>query len=133
MIPVKLGIIGCGFISDIFCPIFETLKGKINVVATCDIDIGRARQMAKALGAEYAVEHYEELIDKVDAFYMATPHDLHYSMGMKLIKARKHVLMEKPMAITENECLDLIHAGQKSDKVFMIGYIMRYHPLVRKL
>jgi len=130
---VKLGIIGCGFISDIFVEIFDELKDKVQVVATCDIDLEKAQKTAEVLGAKYAVENYEDVIDKVDAFYVATPHDLHYPMGMKLIKAGKHVLMEKPMALTEDECLDLIHADQQSDSVFMVGYMCRYHPIYRKL
>lgn len=77
MSKVKLGIIGCGFISDIFSEIFDSLSKKVEVTATCDIDLQKAEYTAKILGAKYVAEDYTELIDKVDAFYVATPHDLH--------------------------------------------------------
>ncbi len=130
---VKLGIIGCGFISDIFAEIFSSLSDKVEVVAACDIDRQKAEFTAEALGAKYVEEDYTKLLDKADAFYVATPHDLHYPMGMKLLEAGKHVLMEKPMALSEKECLELIRMDEKSDAILMIGYMARYHPIYNKI
>jgi predicted dehydrogenase len=130
---IRLGIIGCGDMQSAHQQIFQELADKVVVTATADIDIEKARSAAHILGAEHAVSHYEDLFPYVDAVLVVTPHDLHHEMGMKSFDAGKHVLMEKPMAVSEEECTTLINASEKSGKVLMVAYPMRYQPLVVKL
>ena len=103
------------------------------MVATADIDRGRAQRAAEAFGAQRAVTDYRQIIDDVDAVLLVTPHDLHHRMGMDFLTAGKHVLMEKPMAVSEQQCLDLIHAAQRAGVVLMTAYPTRFHPMVIKV
>lgn len=130
---VRLGIIGCGDMQSAHQQIFQDLADKVVVTATADIDIDKARNAAQILGAEHAFANYEDFFPYVDAVLVVTPHDLHHAMGIKSFQAGKHVLMEKPMAVSESECIDLIKASEKADKVLMVAYPMRYQPLVVKL
>lgn len=130
---IKLAIVGCGFISDYHKDAFKDLDDQIKVIGCCDIIPERAEKAAKHLKAEHAVEDYRELLNKADAFLLAVPHDQHYPIGMECLKNKKHVLMEKPMALNEAQCLELTHAAIQNGVKFMVGYVMRYHPMIIKL
>ena len=69
----------------------------------------------------------------VDVVMIVLPHDLHHPVGMECLAAGKHVLMEKPLAVSEAECLELIRAAEDAERVLMTAYVMRYHPLVRRM
>ena len=128
--PHRLAVVGCGDMEEGHQAVFAELGDRVEVVATADIDLARAEHAAAALGARRAVADYRDIIDEVDAALLVTPHDLHHRMGMDFLTAGKHVLMEKPMAVTEQQCLDLIHAADRSGVTLMTAYPTRFHPLV---
>jgi len=130
---IKLALIGCGGISQTHAARFARNADRLQVVAAVDIDEARAREAAQAVGAVKATTDYREVLDDVDAVLIATPHHLHHPIGLDCIAAGKHVLMEKPLANTEQECLDLIAASEKQGTILMVAYCMRYHPLVLHL
>ena len=113
--------------------IFQDLQDKVKVTATADINFERAKNAAKILNADHAFVDFQDIFLHVDAVLIATPHDLHHEIGVAALKAGKHVLMEKPMAISEIECLDLIEGAKAAGKTLMTAYPMRYHPLLVKL
>ena len=75
-------------------------------------------------------KNYEEILDHVDATLVVLPHHLHHPVTIKCLNEGKHVLVEKPMANTEQECLEMIGSARRNDRVLMVGYCMRLHPLV---
>jgi predicted dehydrogenase len=79
------------------------------------------------------VADYKEILPDVDAVLLALPHHLHHSIGMDCLRAGKHVLMEKPLANTKEECEDLIRAAHEAQVTLMVAYCMRFHPLVQKI
>jgi predicted dehydrogenase len=111
----------------------EALAPRGRIVATVDPEIERARKAAEVIGDAKPYASVEEAFDSVDAVMLILPHHVHHSVAMQCLEAGKHVFLEKPMANTEQQCLDLIRASEASGQVFMIGYVMRYHPLVQKL
>jgi predicted dehydrogenase len=127
---IRLAIIGCGGMADAHQRGFDKLADRLKVTGTADVILERAQKMAEALSAKKAVTDYRELLDDADAVLIVLPHHLHYEVGMKCLKAGKHVLMEKPMANSEEECLILIDTAKKENRVLMTAYPMRYHPLV---
>ena len=130
---IRLGIIGCGDMGESHRSAFAELGDRVRVTATADVDLDRARAAADHFGAELATTDYRDTLDAVDAVLVVTPHDLHAEMGLTALRAGKHVLMEKPMAVSEQECLDLIAESSDRDLVLMTAYPMRFHPLVRTL
>jgi predicted dehydrogenase len=129
----RLAIIGCGDMEDAHRQVFDELGDRIEIIGTADVVLERARAAAGALGAPRAVTDYTELLDEADACLIVTPHDLHHEMGMRCLAAGKHVLMEKPMAISEQQCLELIHAADDAKRTLMTAYPMRFHPVVSRL
>ena len=113
--------------------IFHDLSYVVVVPATADINIAYAQSTAEILGADHAFIDYQDLFPFVASVLVVTPHNLHREMGVRSLQAGKHVLMEKPMAISEPECLDLIDTATRSSKTLMTAYPMHYQPLVVKL
>ena len=130
MATVRLGVIGCGNMEGVHQRGFGELAGQLRVTATADLVRERAEQAAAAVGADLAVTDFHDLLDQVDAVLIATPHHEHHPVALACLQAGKHVLVEKPLAITEADCLDLIHTAQAQQRVLMTAYCMRFHPLV---
>ncbi len=131
---IRLAVVGCGFISEVHKLAFESLRDKIEVVGCCDIIPERAQAMAEHLGGTaFVCADYRELFGRVDAVLLALPHQEHYPIGMDCMAHGLHVMMEKPMAVSEEECLGLIMAAKKYNVKFMVAYIMRYHPMITEL
>jgi len=129
---IRLGVIGCGTMGRTHLSALAALRDRAPVVAVADPDGDRARRAARDAGAELAVTDWRQMLDAVDAVVVAVPHHLHHEIGLACLDAGKHVLMEKPLANTEAQCLDLICAARRADRVLMVAYCMRFDPLVRK-
>lgn len=130
---IKLGVIGCGGMEATHQRGFGLLRDRVEVTATADLVLERAQRAAAATGARLAVAEYREMLDAVDAVLVVLPHHLHHPVGIECLRAGKHVLMEKPLAISEAECLDLIRTARQCDRVLMTAYCMRFHPLIERL
>ncbi len=133
MAEIRMGLVGCGGMSQVHLRRFHALADRLRVTATVDVDLARAQAAAEALGAERACTDYHDILGDVDAVLLVLPHHLHHAAGIDCLRAGVHVLLEKPMANSERECLDLIEAAREADRVLMIAYCMRYHPLVVRL
>ncbi len=75
---IRLGIIGCGIMGSNHREVFDSLAGKIEVTATVDIDLNKAKEAQQLLNAEFATTDYREIWPYVDAVLIATPHDFHH-------------------------------------------------------
>ena len=71
--------------------------------------------------------------DDVDALYIGTPNALHAGQSLAAINAGKHVLVEKPMALTSAEALELAQAAERENRVLGVGFHLRHHDVFREL
>ncbi len=129
----RIGIIGCGGMAKSHVNRFKSILDRVEITAVADIDVPRAQAVADLLpGKVMVMADYRDFTDHVDAVLVVLPHDLHHSCGMYFMNKGKHVLMEKPLANSEQECLELIEAAKKNNVVLMVAYCMRFDPLVLK-
>ena len=132
---IKLGIIGCGDIVHLYNG-FSTsvLQAKgLEVTALVDVQIENAQQFSQQFPkALISTEITPSILSNTDAFLIAAPNFLHFEYGKQCLSANKHVLMEKPLALTEADCRELISISQKNHVTLMIALCMRYHPLLLK-
>jgi predicted dehydrogenase len=126
---IRMGMIGCGSMARSHISSLAPLQDRMQFTAFADIDLAKARATAEAAPGAVAAADYHDILDQVDALVIAVPHDLHYAIGVDCLKAGKHLLMEKPLALTEAECRDLIARDRSPDPVLMLGYVMRHNPL----
>ena len=127
---VKLALIGCGGMSATHLRRFHLLSDRLRLVAAVDVDETKARQVQEHLPGVVVATDYRSVLDQVDAVLLVLPHHLHHAVAKHCLEAGKHVLLEKPMANSEAECLDLIATAARLDRILMIAYCMRFHPVV---
>ncbi len=93
-----------------------------------DSSATRARQMADRFGVAQIATDYREVIGKVDAAIVGLPHQLHATVTTDLLNAGIPVLVEKPMALTPQECDAMIEASAKSGAILAVGLLRRCSP-----
>ncbi len=131
MAKTRVGIIGCGGMARSHATRMSEVLDRVEIAACVDIELEKAQAVAAQFEGKPAVStDYEEILDRVDAALVVLPHHLHRPVAVRCLDAGKHVLVEKPMANSEQECLDMIEAAKRNDRVLMVAYCMRYHPLV---
>jgi predicted dehydrogenase len=76
---------------------------------------------------------FDELLadDELDAVVVATPAATHYELAKRALEAGKHVLVEKPPAMSAAEAEDLVATAESADRVLMPGHLLLYHPAVQ--
>ncbi len=129
---LKMGLIGCGGMMKSHMMGVEQVKN-VEFVAVCDVIRERAEDMATILNNPFITTDWREMADKVDGVLIALPHDLHFECGMFFAKNRKHVLMEKPLCNTEEECRTLIDTCREMGVTLMCAYPVPHYPAIKKL
>lgn len=127
MHPVKIGLIGCGSIATTaHVPAIKKLIGTVKLVATADINLQAAINVAKPFNAQ-AYRDYQDLLAQpdVELVILATPEFLHYDQTLAAARAGKHILCEKPMAPSLKEADGMIEVCEKAGVKLMIGHSRR--------
>jgi predicted dehydrogenase len=130
---VKWGIIGCGGIARRrMVPALSECKSS-KVVAVMDVDATATNEVATQIGARPYHTEMDLLADPdVQAVYIATPVFLHHKQVLMAAQAGKHVLVEKPIALTLTEGQEMVDACRKSGVYLAEGYMMKFHALNAK-
>ena len=130
---LRMGLVGCGGMMTAHLRGIETVED-VEIVACCDLDPAKAKTVSEFLGNNASIHtDYREMADLVDAVLVALPHDLHYECGMFFASRGKHVMMEKPLCNTEEECINLIEKCEEMNVTLMCAYPVRYWAGIRKL
>ena len=100
------------------------------VTAIASRDLAKARQAAAALGIPKAYGSYEALLDdpEIEAVYNPLPNDLHVPWSMRAAERGKHVLCEKPIALSSREALALVAARDLAGVLVQEAFMVRHHP-----
>ncbi len=129
---LSVGIIGAGGIGHDHLRAISQLQN-IRVAAVMDTIEEKARSAAETFGGKPCTRFDDVLADtEVQAIHVCTPHNQHGDQAVRAAEAGKHVLVEKPMALTVAECDRMIAASERAGRVLMVGQVMRYYPLSLK-
>ena len=132
---VRWGIIGCGNVAEHKGgPALYHVPGS-TLVAVMRRDAAKAADFAQRHNAKRHYAHVDDLLadDEIDAVYVATPNDSHADLTRRAAAAGKHVLCEKPMALTVAEARTMIDACQRAGVQLMIAYYRRFWPVALKM
>ena len=128
-----VGIIGTGGIAQSHLKALADLA-EARVAVAMDVDGERAAAAAGKFGGRACTSLEEVLGDEeVQAVHVCTPHHLHADQVVAAFEAGKHVLVEKPMALTLADCDRMIAAAEGAGKVLMVGQVLRHLPANRKV
>lgn len=126
---LRVGVVGCTR-GRHHADGYTLVKDRAQLVWVADINEHLAKQTAEKLDCEYTTD-WESRLDDVDAVSIATPHHLHAPQTIRAMNAGKHVLVEKPLATSEEECLRMAEAAKANGVCLMSAYQLRYWPAVR--
>jgi predicted dehydrogenase len=132
---LKVGLIGLGEVAQIIhLPILKSLSDRYEIAALCDI----SPSLLKTMGQNYNVSNLytdaAELVqqDDLDAVFVLNSDEYHAECAIAAAKNKKHILIEKPMTLTESDADALIRARDESGIQVMVGYMRRYAPTFTK-
>jgi len=124
------GIVGTGtHASNVTAPALTSVTNT-ELVAVCDINMELAKECAAKNGVERTYDSLEKMLEdpELDVVYIATPHNLHAQQTIQAAEAGKHVLCEKPMALTVSDGEHMIEACDKNNVKLGVSFPERYHP-----
>lgn len=128
-----VAVIGCGYWGQNLVRNFYQL-GVLKLV--CDsVDAARARVAAIAPGVEVSGDFGTvfERGRQIDAVVIATPAETHYPLAMKALASGLDVFVEKPLALTYDQGVEMRDEAERGDRVLMVGHLLEYHPAVQRL
>ena len=132
---IKWGVIGCGGIAD-----RRTLPGMMlcdsaELVAVMDTNKAAAEKCREKYNAKYAFDKAEELLalEEIEAVYIASPVFCHKEQAFAAAKAKKHILIEKPVGLTVAEAEEIAAVCEKEGVLLGVGFMMRFHAYHQKM
>lgn len=127
---LKWGILGCAGIAKwaVIPGLKESRLNEVAAIASRHID--KAKSTAEELHIPAAYGSYEELLEdpSIEAVYIPLPNHLHKEWTIRAAEAGKHILCEKPMALTEAEASDMAEAAAKAGVLLSEAFMYRHHP-----
>ena len=130
---IVLGVIGAGgYVPAMLLPHFKTEGVEFRAITTAS-GIS-AHDVGKRFGFAYAVSSAEEVLDDADVnlIVVGTRHDLHAELARKALERNKHVFVEKPVALNDEQLDSVLEAASGSTGRLMVGFNRRFSPLARR-
>jgi predicted dehydrogenase/glycosyltransferase involved in cell wall biosynthesis len=135
----KVGLIGTGFIAaQKHLPALQRLRGLAEVVAVCDVNLAQAKGVATRFGVPKVFPDLQSMLasQPVDVVDICTPPRTHAKLAVEALRAGLHVLIEKPMAVSPEECDTIAAAAEQSGRKVCVAHSDLFYPAftrVRKL
>lgn len=132
---VRIAVVGVGAIAQLtHIPVLSKLRGA-SLVALCDNDGAKARAIADRFGIPDVFTDFEELLesDELDAVVITTPNHLHEPHVLSALRARLHVLCERPLSLTTRGAERCIAAANKVGRRLVVGTNLRFRSDVQAL
>ncbi|GGJ22385.1 Gfo/Idh/MocA family protein [Paenarthrobacter histidinolovorans] len=127
--PLRWAVVGTGGVSEYFVSDLNTVEGSVPV-AIVSRDAARGREFADRYSVASSYEFSDALSDEsVDVIYIATPMATHYTMAAAALKAGKHVVVEKPIAMNADEARELFSIARKEDRFLTEAMWMMFNPI----
>ncbi len=126
---IRAAVIGAGFIGSLHIQMLRRLG--VQVVGVLGSSAERGSLRARELGVQMAYPSIDELVaDKtVDVVHVTSPNHAHYQQVLAILKAGKHVVCEKPLAMTSKQSAEMVSVAMTSGKIAAICYNIRFYPL----
>ena len=132
---IKWGILGCAAIAEkSLIPALKKAQGT-ELVAIASRSAAKARDWAEKFNLPRSYGSYEDLLaDKeIEAVYIPLPNHLHFEWTVKALRAGKHVLCEKPLALTASQVMEMFDEARANKRQLMEAFMYRFHPRLAKV
>jgi predicted dehydrogenase len=126
---ITVALLGGGFMGASHAANYRVMGNRVRVKTVASRRSARAAAVAESLGAELSDDLEAAIHDpEVDAVDICLPTPLHREATEAALAAGKHVLLEKPIALTLEDADAIVQAAERSDRVFMVGLVLRFWP-----
>jgi predicted dehydrogenase len=125
---IRYAVVGLGHLAQVaVLPAFKTAQNS-ELVALVSGDPKKLKKLGKKYRVKnlYSYEEYDQALSNVDAVYLVVPNHLHREYAVRAASAGVHVLCEKPMAVTEDDCQSMIEAADSNEVKLMIAYRLHF-------
>ncbi len=135
MATLKWGIVGCGDIANKSIAPALVADEHSKLVAFFSHSLERAEEMRDRFGVEAAYDDLDALLndDRIEAVYLSSPVHRHCPEAVAAAEAGKHVLCEKPMALSADDCRRMIQAARSNGVHLAVAYFRRFWPKARRM
>jgi len=129
----RVGMVGLGAWGWNVARNFAEMKD-CKLVTCCDMDERRRMAAARAWPGVNPVATFDEMLRQdIDAVVIASPAVTHYELSKKALLMGRDVFVEKPFTLRLSHAQELVELAEKQDSVLMVGHLLEYHPVVRRL
>jgi predicted dehydrogenase len=128
---LRTGVIGVGHLGQHHARLYASLPGA-RLVGVVDRSADRAASVAERHGAKVFASP-AELLPHVDVVSVAVPTSSHYAIAKACLQAGKHVLVEKPIAVTVDEARELVHLAEQRHCCLQVGHSERFNPVMQAM
>ncbi len=125
--PVRAGVIGVGHLGTLHARKYARLE-EVELVGVYDVDRARAEAVAAELGCR-AADSPEDLLARIDMASVAVPTALHAEVGLRVVGAGVHLLIEKPLAADRASAERLVDAAARAGVLVQVGHLERFNPV----
>ena len=131
---IKIGVIGYGYWGPNLVRNFSETPG-ITVASVADLDPKKLELVQKRYPGVKTTSRFQDLLENkdIDAIAIATPVNTHFELGMAVLKAGKHLWLEKPMTETSEQARKLVNEAEKRNLVLMVDHTFIYTGAVRRM
>ncbi len=131
---IRIGLVGCGHWGPNYLRNFSGIDD-VHMAAVCDQRKGALERIYKQYRDVETCSDFQDLIRRkdIDGVVIATPAQSHYDLARRTLEAGKHVLVEKPLALSVKECLSLHELALSHKLTLMVGHTFLYNPAIRKM
>jgi predicted dehydrogenase len=129
---IGVAVIGCGAVSASHLAALRAVP-EARLIACADVEEKRAEEKAREFGAARHYAGWEQAVNdkEVQAVVICLPHHLHAQASLAAARAGKHILIEKPMALSLADAKKMAHEASKAGVTLMVGQVLRYRPTYR--
>jgi predicted dehydrogenase len=128
MTPLRAGVIGVGHLGQHHARLYASLPG-VQLIGVADQSLERAQTVADRHGVR-VFRTADELLPHVDVVSVAVPTSGHYAVAKACLQAGKHVLVEKPIAVTPREAKELVQLAKQRGCCVQVGHSERFNPVM---
>jgi predicted dehydrogenase len=131
---IPVAVVGCGYWGPNLIRNFNE-EDRVQVKYACDRMPARLEKIQKRYPAIICTTEYQEVLNdpEVQAIIIATPVHTHFPLALQALQANKHVLVEKPMCMTSDECRKLIAVAAERKLTLMVDHTFVYHGAIRRI
>jgi predicted dehydrogenase len=123
---MRIGILGSGFMGTTHARAYAKIPG-VSIAAVSSRNLDRAEKLAKEVGARATIDNRSIIDDpSIEAISNTLPTHLHAETTLTALKAGKHVLLEKPFALTAADCDDMIATAKETGRTLMVAHVLRF-------